>query len=307
MRLEETQGKIFNIQHYSIHDGPGIRTTVFFMGCPLRCLWCQNPESQGFQPVIFFDAEKCVGCGQCVEACPEGAIQVVEGKSKTNRDQCKGHGRCVEVCAYDARSLMGRNATAGEVFEAVNADAIFYQNSGGGVTISGGDPVAQPDFAISILKLCREVGIHTAIETCGFAKWEILKAILDYTDLVLYDIKHMDAAIHKKYTAVSNELILDNAKKIRMELKLPMLARLPIIPGYNDSLENLESAARFIAHELGNEVKVHLLPYHRLGETKYERMEINEGCVHIEPPSEERMEELKKMFESFGLTVAIGG
>ena len=307
MRLEETQGKIFNIQHYSIHDGPGIRTTVFFMGCPLRCWWCQNPESQGFQPVIFFDGEKCVGCGQCVEACPEGAIQVIEGKSKTNRDQCKGHGNCVEVCSYDARSLLGRNATAGEVFEAVNSDSIFYQNSGGGVTISGGDPVAQPDFAISILKLCREAGIHTAIETCGFAKWDILKAILDYTDLVLYDIKHMDAAIHKKYTAVSNELILDNAKRIRAELNLPVLARLPIIPGCNDSLENLESAARFIAHELGNEVKVHLLPYHRLGETKYERMEINEGCVHIEPPSDERMEELKKMFESFGLTVAIGG
>jgi pyruvate formate lyase activating enzyme len=307
MRPEDTQGKIFNIQHYSIHDGPGIRTTVFFMGCPLRCLWCQNPESQGFQPVIFFDAEKCVGCGQCVEACPEGAIHIIEGKSKTNRDQCKGHGRCVEVCPYEARSLMGRNATAGEVFEDVNSDAIFYQNSGGGVTISGGDPVAQPDFAISILKLCREAGIHTAIETCGFAKWEILKAILDYTDLVLYDIKHMDAAIHKKYTAVSNELILDNAKRIRAKLKLPMLARLPIIPGYNDSLENLKSAARFIAQELGNEVKVHLLPYHRLGETKYERMEINEGSVHIEPPSDERMKELKKMFESFDLTVAIGG
>jgi pyruvate formate lyase activating enzyme len=307
MRPEETQGKIFNIQHYSIHDGPGIRTTVFFMGCPLRCLWCQNPESQGFQPVIFFDGEKCVGCGQCVEACPEGAIQVIEGKSKTNRDQCKGHGNCVEVCPNDARSLMGRNATAGEVFEAVNSDAIFYQNSGGGVTISGGDPVAQPDFAISILKLCREAGIHTAIETCGFAKWDILKAILDYTDLVLYDIKHMDAAIHKRYTAVSNELILDNAKRIRAELKLPMLARLPIIPGYNDSLENLESAARFIAQELSNEVKVHLLPYHRLGETKYERMEINEECIHIEPPSDERMEELKKMFESFDLTVTIGG
>jgi pyruvate formate lyase activating enzyme len=307
MRPEETHGKIFNIQHYSIHDGPGIRTTVFFMGCPLRCLWCQNPESQGFQPVIFFDADKCVGCGQCVQACPEGAIQVIEGKSKTNRDQCKGHGNCIEVCLYEARSLMGRNATAGEVFEDVNSDAIFYQNSGGGVTISGGDPVAQPDFAISILKLCREAGIHTAIETCGFAKWETLKALLDYTDLVLYDIKHMDAAIHKKYTAVSNEQILDNAKRIRAELKLPMLARLPTIPGYNDSLENMESAARFIAHELGNEVKVHLLPYHRLGETKYERMEINEGCIHIEPPSDERMEELKKMFESFGLTVAIGG
>jgi pyruvate formate lyase activating enzyme len=307
MRLEDTQGKIFNIQHYSIHDGPGIRTTVFFMGCPLRCQWCQNPESQGFQPILFFDAEKCTGCGQCVEACPEGAIRVIEGKSKTDRKQCKGQGNCVEICPYDARSLMGRNATAAEVFEAVNADAIFYQNSGGGITISGGDPVAQPDFAVGILKLCRDAGIHTAIETCGYAKWEILKPILEYTDLVLYDFKHMDPARHKEYTAVSNKLILDNAKRIRKDLNLPMLARLPILPGYNDSSENLKSAAQFIADELGNEVKVHLLPYHRLGETKYERMEKPGGCVRIEPPSDERMLAIKKMFESFGLTVTIGG
>jgi pyruvate formate lyase activating enzyme len=202
---------------------------------------------------------------------------------------------------------MGRNATAGEVFEAVNADAIFYKNSGGGVTISGGDPVAQPDFAISILKLCRDAGIHTAIETCGHAKWEILKSILEYTDLVLYDIKHMDPARHKEYTAVSNKLILDNARRIRKELNLPMLARLPIIPGYNDTPDNMNSAARFIADELGKEVKIHLLPYHRLGETKYERMEKPGGCVRIEAPSDERMEALKKIFESYGLTVVIGG
>ena len=307
MRIEDTQGKIFNIQHYSIHDGPGIRTTVFFMGCPLRCQWCQNPESLGLQPVMFFNAEKCTGCSQCVEACPENAIQVIDGKSRTNRKQCKGHGNCVEVCPYEARSLMGQNAFAGEVFEAVNADTIFYQKSGGGVTISGGDPIVQPDFAISILSLCRDAGIHTAIETCGHIKWEIFSHILEHVDLVLYDFKHMNPSAHRDYTGVRNELILDNAKKIRRELHLPMLARLPIIPGYNDSFENLNSAARFIAHELGNEVKVYLLPYHRLGETKYERMEKPGGCVHIEPPGDERMEELKRMFESFDLTVAIGG
>lgn len=202
---------------------------------------------------------------------------------------------------------MGRYMSGTEVFEDVNADSIFYQNSGGGVTLSGGDPIAQPAFSIDILKRCRDAGIHTAIETCGFASWDILKTILEYTDLVLYDIKHMDPAMHKQYTAVSNERILDNAKKIRMELNLPMLARLPIMPGYNDSLENLTAAARFIARELGNEVKVHLLPYHRLGETKYERMEKPGGCIRIEPPGDDRMEELKKIFESFGLTVIIGG
>jgi pyruvate formate lyase activating enzyme len=307
MRLEDTQGKIFNIQHYSIHDGPGIRTTVFFMGCPLRCRWCQNPESQGFDPVLFFDADKCTGCGLCAEVCPEGAIRLIEGKSSTDREQCNGQGNCVEICPYGARSLMGRSVTAGEVFETVKADAIFYQNSGGGVTISGGDPIAQPDFAGSILKLCQDAGIHTAIETCGHAKWNRLSRILKHVNLVLYDLKHMNSKDHLEYTGVGNELILDNAKKIRKALKLPMLARLPIIPGYNDSPENLTSAARFIAHELGREVQVHLLPYHRLGETKYERMERPEGCIGFEPPDEADLEGYKKIFESLGLKVVIGG
>ena len=307
MQNEDVKGVVFNIQHYSIHDGPGIRTTVFLKGCPLKCLWCQNPESQDLKPVIFFNAEKCTGCGMCMEGCPEAAIRIIEGKSATDRRLCKGVGKCAEICPNEARSLMGRYMSGAEVFEDVNADFIFYQDSGGGVTLSGGDPVGQPDFSIAILKRCRNAGIHTAIETCGCAKWDILKTILEYTDLVLYDIKHMDPARHKQYTAVSNKLILDNAKKIRLELNLPMLARLPVIPGYNDSLDNLNAAARFIANELGREVKVHLLPYHRLGETKYERMEKPGGCVRIEPPGDERMQELKQMFESYGLTVLIGG
>jgi len=307
MDTEVLKGAVFNLQHYSIHDGPGIRTTVFLKGCPLRCLWCQNPESQEFKPVIFFNAEKCTGCGMCVEACPEAAIQIADGKSKTDRKHCKGQGICAGVCPNEARSLMGRYMTAREVFEDVNADAIFYQNSGGGVTLSGGDPVAQPEFSAGILKLCRDAGIHTAIETCGFAKWDILNDILEYTDLVLYDIKHMDSARHREYTGVPNELILENAKKICKELKLPMLARLPIMPGYNDSPENMKSCARFIANDLGGSVKVHLLPYHRLGESKYGLMEESSKSISITPPSDEHMEELRRIFESEGLTAVIGG
>ncbi len=178
MKEENTRGVIFNIQHYSIHDGPGIRTTVFLKGCPLRCSWCQNPESQVQKPVIFLNTEKCTGCRSCIEVCPAGAIQIIEGKSKTDRNLCEGSGKCAEVCAQEARNLMGQYVTAAEVFEKVNVDAIFYRNSGGGVTISGGDPVAQPDFTVSILKLCREAGIHTAIDTCGFTKWETLRLIL---------------------------------------------------------------------------------------------------------------------------------
>jgi pyruvate formate lyase activating enzyme len=307
MQNADVKGVVFNIQHYAIHDGPGIRTTVFLKGCPLGCLWCQNPESQDLKPVIFFDAEKCTGCGMCVEVCPESAIRIIDGKSATDRRLCKGQGKCAEICPNEARSLMGRYMSGAEVFEDVNADALFYQNSGGGVTLSGGDPIAQPAFSIDILKRCRNAGIHTAIETCGFARWDVLKTILKHTDLVLYDIKHMDPDKHKQHTTVCNQLILDNAKKIRLELKLPMLARLPVIPGYNDSPENLNAAAQFIARELGTDVNVHLLPYHRLGETKYERMEKPGGCVRIDPPGDDRMQSLKKIFESFGLTVIIGG
>jgi pyruvate formate lyase activating enzyme len=303
----ETKGVIFNIQRYSIHDGPGIRTTVFIKGCPLRCVWCQNPESQALLPQIFFNSEKCTGCGQCAQVCPEGAIDIYEGKSRTNRQLCRGHGKCAEACPNEARNLMGRYATAAEVFQEVNSDAIFYQRSGGGVTLSGGEPLAQPEFAISLLRLCQNAGMHTALDTCGYAKWETLRPVLDYVDLVLYDFKHMDPAEHKKHTGVSNSLILDNARRIYHECAIPMLARVPIVPGYNDSVENLEATASFIASELGTSVKVHLLPYHRLGETKYERLGRADKSVHIQPPSEERVLELKQVFESLGLTAYVGG
>lgn len=307
MKAEDTKGVIFNIQHYSIHDGPGIRTTVFLKGCPLRCFWCQNPESQDHKPVIFFNAEKCTGCGVCVDVCPEEAIRIIDNKSVTDRRRCKGLGECAEICPNDARNLMGRYITAGEVFKDVNSDAIFYQNSGGGVTISGGDPVAQPEFTIGILKLCRDADIHTAIETCGYTKWGILEKILDYVDLVLYDFKHMDPDEHRKNTGVSNDLILKNAKRIHHELNLPMLARVPIVPGKNDSPENLDRTAQFVAKELGNGIGVHLLPYHRLGETKYERMEEPEKKIPVQPPSDEYMVKLKEIFEAYGLTVYVGG
>jgi pyruvate formate lyase activating enzyme len=298
MNGKGAKGVVFNIQHYSIHDGPGIRTTVFLKGCPLTCLWCQNPESQVIRPILFLNEEKCTGCGLCRDACPEAAIQLIDGKSKTDRSLCKGKGHCTEICPNEARSLMGQYMTADEVFNDVNADAIFYQNSGGGVTLSGGDPIVQTEFAIQILKRCRDAGIHTAIETCGFTVWDSLKELLVLTDLVLYD---------KAYTGVSNKPILENAKRIVQDLNLPMLARLPIIPGYNDSSQNLEQAACFIASELGTHIKVHLLPYHRLGVTKYERMEQANKALHIDSPSDEQMQELKELFESFGLITVIGG
>lgn len=300
-------GMVFNIQRYCIHDGPGIRTTVFINGCPLKCFWCQNPEGQSIKPQIFLNKDRCTGCGRCVLACPQRAIELYDRKSKTRRDLCNGCGKCAEVCPNDARSLIGRWISAEEVFNIVKKDYIFYEKSGGGVTLSGGDPIAQPDFSIAILRLCKNNHIHTAIETSGHAQWKTLKKILEHVDLVLYDFKHMNPEKHKKYTGASNDLILKNAKRICSELRIPMWARIPIIPGYNDSHDNIEATAKFIAECLGESVKqVNLLPYHRLGETKYERLE-REYPFSIETPSEEHMTNIKKVFESYGLTTYIGG
>jgi pyruvate formate lyase activating enzyme len=306
MKADSIKGVVFNLQHYSIHDGPGIRTTVFLKGCPLKCLWCQNPESQDPDPLLFFTAEKCTGCGTCAEVCPNGAIRLIDGKSKTDRERCTWCGKCVSVCPSEARSIIGREMTAEEVFEDLKTDDIFYRNSGGGVTLSGGDPVFQPDFSIAILKLCRSAGIHTALETCGFLEWGRLKNILKQTDLVLYDIKHMDSTRHKAYTGAANELILENAEKIHRDLKLPVFPRVPLVPGYNDSLENLKRTAEFIATKLDGDNMVHILPYHPLGETKYLRME-RKITASVTLPSDRQLETARQIFESAGLSAVIGG
>lgn len=304
---QEQTGIVFNIQHYSIHDGPGIRTTVFLNGCPLRCQWCQNPESQTIQPQLFYYREKCTGCGECVQACPQGAITMAGKLSITNRDLCKGHGNCTQVCRNEARNLMGKQVTVQEVFAEVAGDAIFYESSGGGVTLSGGDPTFQGKFTASVLSLCKEASFHTAIETCGFTSWANLQEILEYTDLVLYDIKHMDSWEHEKGTGVANELILNNAKRIYHEAGKPMWVRIPIIPGFNDSKSNVEATAKFVAREMGRDVKVHLLPYHRMGETKYARLEKSDRSILIQPPTVQKMEQLLSIVESLGLEGQIGG
>jgi pyruvate formate lyase activating enzyme len=305
-QTENIQGFVFNIQHYSIHDGPGIRTTVFTKGCPLTCVWCQNPESQSIAPQLFFTSEKCTGCGACAAVCPENAITIVDGKSRTSRLLCKGVGQCAAICPNEARNIMGKKMSAGEVFKDVNADAVFYKRSGGGVTISGGEPLSQPDFTRAIIKLCKAAGLSTALDTSGYAGWDMFKNVLQYVDVVLYDFKHLDPAAHKKLTGVSNELILENATKIISEFPdITFVARIPVVPSRNDDKENIIHTARFIK-ELGTPIKVHLLPYHRLGETKYERLE-KPGTLKITPPTEAHMEDLRRLVESLGLTAVIGG
>ena len=301
------EGLIFNIQRYCVHDGPGIRTIVFLNGCPLNCLWCQNPEGQLMKPQVFLYKDRCIGCGKCISACPRGAIELYEGRSRTNRGLCIGCGKCSEVCLNEARSLVGRWVSAEEVFEEIKKDSIFYERSGGGITLSGGEPLVQAEFATAVLKLCKKEHMHTAIETSGHAPWETMKKVLEHVDLVLYDFKHMDPTKHKEYTGVSNTQILMNAKRICRELRVPLWARIPVIPGYNDSIENIDATAKFIAYELGEVVEqVNLLPYHKLGETKYERLE-RKCLVSIKAPDDEHMLKLQKIFETFGIKTRLGG
>jgi pyruvate formate lyase activating enzyme len=300
-------GVIFNIQGYCIHDGPGIRTSVFLKGCPLRCFWCQNPESHSFYPELLFAEEKCTGCGNCVQVCPEKAIRMHGKASQTDHRLCKSTGLCVDACPNEARAVIGRRATADEVYKEIAADSLFYQESGGGVTLTGGEPLAQPEFAASILKKCRDAGFHTALDTCGYASWATAREVLRHVNLVLFDFKHMNPEMHEKYTGVSNELILQNAERIHHEMSIPMRVRVTLVPGFNDSPENLAAAAGFIADRLSNAIPVHLLPYHRLGEAKWERLGRKNETASIEIFGERQLVECRRVFESFGLTVIMGG
>jgi len=264
------QGIIFNIQRYSIHDGPGIRTTVFFKGCPLRCFWCQNPESQVLVPQTFFYRERCTRCGECVKVCPTGASHLLDTSSEIDRDKCITCGKCAEVCPNEARKPVGTYMTVDEVIREVLKDARFYANSGGGVTLSGGEPLLQPEFASALLEKCKFHGLHTALETCGYAPWSAVEQVLRNIDFVLHDIKHVDEKKHITGTGVSNRLIIENARKIA-RLK-PMRVRVPLIPGFNDSEQDILEIARFVRSELGA-IPVDLLPYNKMGESKYKLLD----------------------------------
>ncbi|MDR2420536.1 MAG: glycyl-radical enzyme activating protein [Oscillospiraceae bacterium] len=262
-----SEGVVFNIQRYSIDDGPGIRTTVFLKGCPLRCPWCSNPESRSFAPQLFYRAASCVVCGTCAGACPAGAIALREGGIDIDRGKCVACGTCAGVCVAGALAVKGEKMTVERVWKVIRRDAVYYETSGGGVTCSGGEILSQPDFAAAIFKKCREEGIHTCADTSGCGTPEALDTVLEYADLVYFDIKHPDARRHAELTGADAEGIWQNLRRAAGR-KIPIVARLPLIPEYNNSAEELENTARLV-RELAPEAAISILPYHKFGESKY--------------------------------------
>lgn len=294
-------GQIFNIQRYSTHDGPGIRTTVFLKGCPLNCFWCQNPESQNLKPVLLFQSEKCLGCGRCIEICPSKANHIIDDNLQLKRNLCQSCGDCTkpEVCLSNLRKIEGRSVTVDEVMKQVIRDYNLYSNSGGGITISGGAPEAQAQFSVELLKAAKKNLIHTCIETTGAASWTKLKPIIELSDFILFDLKCIDEKKHIEGTGQSNKLILENAQKIIKEQK-EILFRTPLIPGFNDTPEEIEAIARFIFYTLNLPPSdyLELLPYNKLGEEKYKYMGIKAVRLNSEHQNNEYLEKLNNIVNS---------
>lgn len=292
-------GQVFNIQRYSTHDGPGVRTTVFLKGCPLRCYWCQNPESQSLEPVLMIKKDRCAGCGRCIPVCPQKANHFEDGIAVTDRSLCTVCGRCVKTCFNKVRSVEGEPMTVKQVIDKVKRDYNLFCNSGGGMTISGGACEMQPEFTVNLLKAAHDEGIRTAVEMEGAFPWQTVQAIAEHCDLVMYDIKHMDNVKHKAGTKVSNEKILDNAKRL-VKMGKSMKFRTPLIPGFNDSPESVAAIAHFIRDELGlSPTEFHeLLGYNNLGEDKYERLDMQGICPKNKRQSEDYLAELNAIRES---------
>ncbi|MBI9075027.1 MAG: glycyl-radical enzyme activating protein [Desulfatibacillum sp.] len=296
------QGTVFNIQRFSTHDGPGIRTTVFLKGCPLRCLWCANPESQVLAPQLMTRDIKCTGCGACVEACSRGAIVLsVDHGRIIHRDQCDLCFECVDACLYKALSVAGELKTPESVMETVKRDEVFYRNSGGGVTFSGGEPLVQHDFLYEVLAACRQEGFHTALDTTGHAPPRVLEKILPLADLALFDIKHLDPAQHKILTGVDNKLILENARLAANITRTWF--RLPLMGGVNDSEEEISRVAA-MAREWGVE-KISLLPFHQGGEPKWAQVGLKSPGFVGHTPDDEHVERLAQIIRDNGIVAGI--
>jgi len=298
-------GLIFDIKKFSLHDGPGIRTTVFFKGCPLHCLWCHNPEGIKTGPEILFNPGRCIACSQCVPVCPRKALTLSDGGLDQDHKKCTACGACAEACPAEAWELAGKRMTADQVMEAIEQDIPFYRQSGGGVTFSGGEPLMQPEILLELLDRCGKLGLHRAVDTSGYAETEALLETARRAELLLYDIKHTDPGKHLEYTGVSNQLVLDNlalATRENIEIKI----RVPVIPGFNDDSGNIRRLGD-IALALPRHPEISLLPYHSAAGHKYLQLGRDYALRQTKPQDRKKLETMARELEGRGLLVKIGG
>ncbi|WP_025270357.1 glycyl-radical enzyme activating protein [Hippea sp. KM1] len=298
------RGLIFDIKRYSIHDGPGVRTTVFFKGCPLRCLWCHNPESQKpYQQIIYYE-QKCIRCLTCKAVCEKKAISFINNRIEINTRLCDMCGKCWQNCPTNALEVVGQYYEIDELIKELTKDSVFFED-GGGITISGGEPFVQYDFLMELLKALKEKGLHIALDTTGYTAEEKLLSTVEFVDLYLYDLKIMDPSKHKRYTGVDNKTILSNLEALdKKDAKIAI--RIPIIPTINDDEENINATIDFLK-QLNNVVSVDLLPYHSMMVDKYKRLKMPFLLGDIKKPTDEEMERLKEAFQNEGFRVNIGG
>lgn len=301
--MKNKKAIIFDVQRYSVHDGPGIRTLVFFKGCPLRCKWCQNPESLSREREVGFFANKCIGCGECAKACPKGAI-VYEGNKRINRSLCDRCGKCTEACYAEALMMIGKEYDVRTLLDMVERDRPFYDQSGGGVTVSGGEPTLQFEFLLDFLRAVKEAGLNTVIETCGSSAWSNFERLLPFLNIVYYDLKVMDEKEHKRLTGASNRRIKANARRL-LESGKRVVFRIPLIPRMTTTEKNLSDLVDLL-RELEQE-EVHLLPYHKMGESKLQRIDSPQEPLDLEPFSDGELAEIKSRFENAGIKVSVGG
>ena len=297
-------GLVLNIMHFALHDGPGIRTTVFLKGCPLHCWWCHNPESQRHETEVIYFEERCVRSGDCVRACPHGALHLEpEGLIQDPR-LCQHCAECVSACSSSARELAGRWMTVPDGMAEVSKDQVFFDESGGGITVSGGEPLMQAAFVESLLAACRARRIRTVLDTCGWADASVLLRIRENVDLFFYDLKVMDSEKHRHFTGMTNDVILQNLRMLA-ERGSAVVVRVPVIPGVNDDTDNVDALSGFLM-PLGLR-EVDLLPYHRFGSDKYRRLHLPYGMEGVVPPSDEQIEALAVRLRRDGFTVRVGG
>lgn len=299
------QGMVFDIQRYSVHDGPGIRTTVFLKGCNLRCFWCHNPESYRREPDLLFYPNKCINCGKCFRLCPLNCHSVDNaGAHQINRAACTACGVCSQKCYAGALVISGKWRSVEDVMQTVLADAVFYKNSGGGMTVSGGEPMMQPEFTLALLQAAKEAGLQTALDTAANYDYALLERAAPWADLFLVDCKCMDNALHKQATGVENIRILENLARMGQGA-VPVWVRVPVVPGVNDSVQNMEALREFLVG-LPAIAKMELLPYHNLGLSKHESLGRDYGYRELKAPSKEHMEALAAVFAGQEYAVTTG-